>query len=80
MRWWTERLDGPWRLQLECPERQVVPVASQVAHGTVAEVPPAIPFRTGVVDLVKWPFWRGPKPQIPVEPFGNRHVLAGPFA
>src|SRR5258708_6453118 len=26
VRWWPERLDGSWRLKLECPERQVDPV------------------------------------------------------
>ena len=68
----AERLDGPRRLELQRPERQVVPVAAQVAHGAVAEVPPAVPFRPGEVDLVERPGRRGAEPEVPVEPGGDR--------
>ena len=59
-------------LQLQRPERQVVPVAAEVAHGAVAEIPPAIPFRPGDVDGVERPLRRRAEPQFPVEPGRDR--------
>ena len=62
----------PWGLELERPERQVVPVAAQVAHRAVAEIPPAIPLGPWEVNLVERPFRSGPEPQVPVQALGKR--------
>ena len=69
----TEGLDGEWRLQLQRPERQVVPVRSEVAHGAVAEIPPAVPFRSREVDLIVGPVRCSADPQVPVQSLRNRH-------
>ena len=58
--------------QLERPERQVVPVAAQVGHGAVAEVPPAIPLRPGEIDVVEGPLRRGAQPESQSSPGGHR--------
>src|SRR5439155_7726533 len=76
---WPARFDRKRRLELESPERQVVPMAAEVAHGAVAEIPPAIPFRTGYVDRMKRPGRRGAEPEVPVEAGGHWLRLLGPF-
>ena len=55
------------RLQLERPERQIDPVAAEIAHRPVAEIPPAIPLGPWHIDLVERPRRRRAKPQIPLE-------------
>ena len=59
------RLDGGRGPQLQRPERQVDPVAAEVAHGPVAEVPPAVPLGSGQVHVA-------------VRPGGSRALARGP--
>ena len=59
--------DGCGCIEVESPEREVVPVTSQVGHGAVAEVPPTIPFGSREIDRMKWPMGSRANPQIPVE-------------
>src|SRR5690348_8988559 len=54
-------------------------MAPEVAHRAVAEIPPAVPFRTGPVDLVERPPGRRPEPEVPVEPGGDRGRALGSF-
>ena len=63
---------GQRGLELQGPERQVVPVAAEVAHRAVAEIPPAIPLRPGEVDVVERPGRGGAEPEVPVEPGRDR--------
>src|SRR5207249_3425009 len=77
MRRGTAGFDGERRAKLQRPERQVVPMAAEVAHRAVAKVPPAIPFRTWKIDFVKRPLRRRTQPQVPIETFGNWHRLLG---
>src|SRR5438132_14293301 len=51
----------------------------QIAHGAVAKIPPAIPFRPGKIDGMKWPRRRRPKPKIPVKPSGHWLRFLLPF-
>ena len=46
-------------------------MAAQVAHRAVAEVPPAVPLRSGQVDVVERPGRGGTEPEIPVEALGH---------
>src|SRR5437868_2974327 len=62
MRIGTERFDRLRRVELEGPERQIVPMATEVGHRAVSKIPPAIPFRAGKIDLVEWPGRRGTEP------------------
>ena len=56
-------------------------MAAQVAHGAVAEVPPAVPLRAGEVDLVERPRGRGAEPEVPVEARrGSATASVGPLA
>ena len=64
-------LDGGGRVQLQRPEGQVDPVAAEVAHRAVAEIPPAIPLGPGQVDVVERPRRRRTEPQVPVDAGGN---------
>src|SRR5207244_1241806 len=41
------------------------------AHGAVAEIPPAIPFRAGKIDRMKRSRGRGTEPKVPIEGIGN---------
>ena len=59
MRRRSECLNGSRRLEFEGPERQIVPVAAKVTHGAVTVIPPAIPFRSRIVDIVKIAFGQG---------------------
>ena len=61
------RLDGFRGIELERPEGEIVEVASEIGHGAVAEIPPAIPLRPREIDGVKRPVRRRADPQIPVE-------------
>ena len=79
MRWRAERLDRFRCVELQGPERQVDPVRAEVAHGAVAEIPPAIPLGTGEIDLVERPRLRRPEPKIPVEPLGDRRGIGRPL-
>ncbi len=71
MRRRAARLDGGGRAQLQRPEGQVDPVAAQVAHRPVAEVPPAVPLRSGQVDVAVRAGGSRPEPQVPVDAGGN---------
>ena len=59
-------------VQLQRPEWQIEPMATQIRHGSVTEIPPAIPFGAGEVDAVEWPFGGGAEPQIPMHPVRDR--------
>src|SRR5262249_30993638 len=65
--------------QLQRPERQVVPVAAEIAHRAAAEIPPAIPFRTGEVDRMERPRRCRAQPEIPVETRRNRLLFLRTF-
>src|SRR6476646_10624498 len=67
MRIGTERLDRLRRIELEGPKRQVVPVAAEVRHRSIAKIPPAIPLRSRKIDLVERPGGCGAKPEVPIE-------------
>src|SRR3954464_7419092 len=54
VRWRSARVDRQRRLQFQRPEREIVPVAPEVAHRPVPEIPPAIPFWSRKIDRVKW--------------------------
>ena len=62
MRMWAEGLDRAPVPGAESPEWQIIPVASQVAHGAITKVPPSIPLGTGEVDFVERPCGCGAKP------------------
>ena len=47
-------------LDVEDRVRHIVVVAAEVAHRSVAEIPPAVPTRTGEVGLVERPRGAGP--------------------
>src|SRR5262245_753310 len=68
---WSERLHRPWRLELECPERQINPVASQVAHRPIGEIPPTIPLWPWEIDFVEWAGRGRSEPELPVEASRN---------
>ena len=53
-------------------------MAPQIAHGAVAEIPPAVPFRTGKVDAMKRPLGRGSEPQVPIQSGRNRLCFGRP--
>ena len=36
-----------WGIEVQRPEGQVIPVAPQIRHGAVPEIPPTIPLRPG---------------------------------
>ena len=59
--------DGERMTKLKSPEGEVVPVAAQIAHGAAAEIPPAIPFRSGKIDVVKRALGCRTEPQIPMQ-------------
>jgi len=75
----AECFDGQRGFQLQRPERQVVPMAAEIAHGAVAEIPPAIPTRSGEIGMAKRTIWRGPEPKIPVELRRNGFAFGGAF-
>ena len=54
-------------------------MAAKVGHRAIAEIPPAVPLRSGEVDLVERPLGRGPEPQVPVEIVGHGHRFRGPL-
>ena len=68
---------GDW--QLERPERQVVPVAAEVGHRPVAEIPPAVPSWAGQIDLVERAVWRRAEPQVPVQSRRHRRGFGWPL-
>src|SRR5689334_11565868 len=72
-------VDGQRMIELERPEWQIVPMASEVTHGAAAKIPPAIPLRARKIDLVKRTLRRGAEPQVPVQITGRRLGLLGPF-
>ena len=76
MGWWTAGLDGPRSIEFQRPEGQVDPMAAQIGHRAVAEIPPAIPFGPGEIDFVERSIGRGAKPQVPVEVGGDRQSFA----
>lgn len=46
--WWrTESFDAERRIEFQRPERQIVPMAAEIGHGAIAEIPPAIPLWSG---------------------------------
>src|SRR5262245_30009024 len=57
-------------IELERPEWEVHPMASEVRHRAVAEVPPAIPFRPGQIDFIERALRRGAQPQVPIQTGG----------
>src|SRR6185369_6729165 len=71
MRRWTAGFHGEGRLQFEGPEREIVPVAAEIAHRAIAKVPPAIPFRSGEINRVEWPGRCRTKPEFPIQSFGH---------
>src|ERR1043165_8463585 len=54
-------------------------MASQVAHGAVAEIPPAIPFRSWKIDVVERPLRRRPEPEVPIQSRRNWISLLRPI-
>ena len=76
---WAAGFDGERVFEFEGPEGKVVPVAAEVAHGAVAEIPPAVPLGAGVVDFVEGAHGRGADPEVPVEAFRNGHGFFGAF-
>ena len=73
---WAERLDGLRMIELQCPERQIIEVASQVGHRSVGKVPPSVPLGTWQIDFVKRPRRSRSDPKIPIDFFGDRLRLA----
>ena len=65
-------LDRQRCIELQCPKRQIDPMAAQIRHRAVAEIPPAIPLRSREVDIVERPLGRRAEPQIPVQPRWDR--------
>src|SRR3954447_2973044 len=59
-------------LKFERPERQVIPVTAEIAHCSVAEIPPAIPFWARKINTVIRPLWRRSEPKIPIQPRRDR--------
>src|SRR5262249_45890377 len=59
--------DGQRAIELERPEWEVHPMASEVRHRAVAEVPPAVPFRPGQIDFIERALRRGAQPQVPIQ-------------
>src|SRR5262245_975510 len=57
-------------IELERPKWQVHPMASEVRHRAVAEVPPAVPFRPGQIDFIERALRRGAQPQVPIQTGG----------
>src|ERR1051325_2290247 len=79
MRWRPAGFDGEGMFEFERPEGKIVPVAAEIAHGTAAEVPPAIPFRTREIDFVEWPLGGRTKPEVPMHSLRNWHRLCRTF-
>ncbi len=46
---------GQRRSDVQGIKRQIIPVTSQIAHRSVAKIPPAIPFRSGNIDRMERP-------------------------
>src|SRR3954466_13054922 len=54
-------------------------MASQIAHRSIAEVPPAIPFRSRKIYGVEGPLRCRAKPQIPIQELGWWLGFGGPL-
>jgi hypothetical protein len=67
MRGRAKGFDGQRSVELQRPERQVIPVGAEVRHGAIAKVPPAIPFGPGEIDVVVRAEGGGADPEIPIE-------------
>src|SRR5438874_6179778 len=59
--------DRKGRLKFQCPERKIIPMTPQIAHGPVPKIPPAIPLRAGKIDGMKWPRGRRSQPEVPIK-------------
>src|SRR6266516_2826864 len=79
MRGWSAGLDGERGLKLERPEWEIVPMAAQVAHRAIAEIPPAIPFRSGEINGVEGPCRCRAEPEFPIQSFGHGLRFLGAF-
>ena len=76
----AEGLDRPRGVELQRPERQVVPVAAEVAHGAVAEIPPSVPLGPGVdTTCVERPLGAGPSQRSQSSPAGTGCGSVGPL-
>src|SRR5882762_2716395 len=53
-------------------------MTAKITHCAVAEIPPAIPPRSGKIRRMIRPLRRGAEPQIPMHVRGNRHLLLEP--
>ncbi len=67
--------DSQRGIQFQRPKRQINPMAAQVGHGSVAEIPPAIPLRPRNVNRVERTKRSRADPQIPIEIGGRRHFF-----
>ena len=74
-----DRLHGERRSDVQGVKREIVPMAAEIAHRAVAEIPPAIPLRSGDVHRMKRPRGRGAEPQIPVQSRRHRHRFFRPL-
>ena len=78
VRFWTrKRLDGQRCIQFKCPPGKIISMTTQIRHGTVPKIPPAIPFRSRKIDIVEGTVGSGPDPQVPIQKLRHGMLFLG---
>ena len=71
--------DSAWGIEVQRPEGQVIPVAPQIRHGAVPEIPPTIPLRPGKINIVVGSPWSRPQPKVPIQVLWHRALARRSF-